>query len=170
MAKKGLTPKQNRALLVLAAGQTQEAAAQAAGVRRQRVQVWMKEHEFREELRLSMERLRHQFESRIVGLANNAAVVVQEAMEHPDLATRMEAAKTAINAAVRMATRYKELQVEGYVPPPTPMIMLPPGSKMPWENAAVSVTTPLPETIDVEATEIPEEPTDEPGTKPGTGS
>jgi hypothetical protein len=120
----------------------------------------MKEHEFREELRLAMERMRHQFESRIVGLANNAAVVVQEAMESKDLETRMDAAKTAINAAVRMATRYKELQVEGYVPPPQPMIILPPGSRMPWENAPVPTSLP----IDVEATEITgEAETDEPG-------
>jgi hypothetical protein len=149
MAKKKLTPRQERAVMVLAVGQKNETAAQAAGVGVRSVQKWMKDPTFREELRQTMERMRQVFEGRVMQLANNAAVVVQEMLQDHDPNRRAEGAKLALNAAVRLSTRYKELQMEGYVPPPQPMIVLPPGSRMPWENTP---TAALPEAVEVEAT------------------
>jgi hypothetical protein len=40
----------------------------------------------------------------------------------------------AIGAAVRLANRYKELQVEGYAPPLEPLVRFPPDFIPPWAN------------------------------------
>lgn len=154
--------------MVLATGQKNETAAAAAGVGIRSVQKWMKDPTFREELRQTMERMRQVFEGRVMQLANNAAVVVQEMLTHPDMDRRAEGAKLALNAAVRLSTRYKELQMEGYVPPPQPMIVLPPGSRMPWENAVrTALPEATPDTIDAEATIVGDG--TEPDDKSGAG-
>jgi hypothetical protein len=118
----------------------------------------LKDDTFLEEKRLAMERMRHQFESRVMLVANNAMSIVQEAMQAKDMETRLKGANLALNAAVRLSTRYKELQVEGYVPPPAPMIVLPSDTKMPWQQKALSAAPPPPaDVVEVEAIEVTKE-------------
>lgn len=153
MAKsKDLSPKQVKALMVLSVGQSQLKAAQEAGVQEKTVNLWMKNDTFRDELRLTMERMRQQFESRVMSVANNAMVVVQELLTHKEPLFRLKGAQLALNSATRLSTRYKELQVEGYVPPPAPMIVIADGSKHPIFNPA-TLPKQLQAVIDVEATE-----------------
>jgi hypothetical protein len=156
MAKRKLdiTPKQNKALMALVAGQTNEAAANAAGVSQNTLYRWMKDEKFRDELSLFMQRTRMQFEARINRVANNATVVVQQMLESPDISQRAQGAKLALQTASRLASRYKELQVEGYVPPPTPMIVFPEGSKPAWMNKQLPPAPDPPEDLVVEAEEI----------------
>lgn len=161
-AKKELNQKQYKALALLVAGQTHEQAAAEAGVTTKRVRDWLRDSRFSEELRLAMERMRQTFESRVMGLANNAAVVVQDMLtDEKDKTRQLEGAKLAFNAAVRLSTRYKELQVEGYVPPAQPLIVFPQGTKFSWQKTIETPALPLeiPETIDIEAEEV--EPTEE---------
>jgi transposase len=154
--KKGeITPKQNKALMVLAVGQSNDAAAKIAGVTTRTIANWMKEEPFHEELRRAMERMRQMFEGRVMSLANNGAVIIQEAMQHPNFEYRMDGAKTALGAGVKLASRYKELRAEGFVPPTAPLVIFPEGSVPCWAN-----TKALPQTIDVEAEVVPDDDSD----------
>jgi DNA-binding XRE family transcriptional regulator len=157
MAKKDLSVKQHKALALLVAGQTQEAAAAAAGVRQKTMIEWMRDNVFRDELRLALERMRQTFEARVMGLANNAAVVVGDMIaDEGDKDRQLEGAKLAFNAAVRLSNRYKELQIEGYVAPAQPLVVFPPGTQFPWQG---QLSLPA-QIIDVDSTEIePEEET-----------
>jgi hypothetical protein len=154
MAKKAdLSAKQTKALALLVAGQSQEAAALAANVRPKTLQEWMRDNVFRDELRLALERMRQTFEARVMGLANNAAVVVDEMIKDGSNKDRqLEGAKLAFNSAVRLSNRYKELQVEGYVAPAQPLVVFPAGTKFPWQNNAIEAA------IDVTAQIIDDEP------------
>jgi hypothetical protein len=153
--KKDLSAKQHAALALLVAGQTQEAAAVAAHVRPQTLQEWMRDNTFRDELRLAMERTRQIFESRVLGLANNAAVVVQEMIaDDKDKERQLEGVKVAFNAAVRLSNRYKELQVEGYVAPAQPLVVFPAGTKFPWQG---SLSLPPQQVIDVDSEPVDDE-------------
>lgn len=155
--RKELTAKQTKALALLVSGATQEAAAVAAQVRYKTLQDWMRDNTFRDELRLALERMRQTFESRVMGLANNAAVVVGEMIEDgTDKDRQLEGAKLAFNAAVRLSNRYKELQVEGYVAPAQPLVVFPVGTKFPWQGDGAILPA-----INVEATVIDDEPSGE---------
>lgn len=132
--KKKLTPKQITALDMLSIGQSQALAAKEAKVNQNTLTVWMKNEVFREELRLLMERRRQQFESRVMLSANDGVAVIQRAMSSKDEDRALRAANSAVNAGVRIATRYKELQVEGYVAPPAPMIVFQAGAPHPIFN------------------------------------
>lgn len=158
MAKKpnkDLTPKQVKALMALSVGKTQAEAASLSHVQGNTIRTWMKDETFREELRLTMERMRQQFESRVMLVANNAMSVVQKMLSDKDKDIQAKGANLALNAAVRLSTRYKELQVEGYVPPPAPMIILPSDTKMPWQQKALPPPPPMPEEIvEVEPIEV----------------
>lgn len=160
MAKKGLSTKQTQALALLVAGQTKDQVSTVAGVSNKTLEKWFKDPVFRDELRLALERMRQTFEARVMGLANNAAVVVQDMIaDQNDKNRQLEGAKLAFNAAVRMANRYKELQVEGYVAPAQPLVVFPAGTKFSWQQPLVVPPTPmleLPEPIDVDA-EVVEE-------------
>lgn len=151
--KKKLNPKQVMALNVLALGQSQLQAAKEAKVNNNTLTVWMKDEMFRDELRLLMERMRQQFESRVMIAANDGMSVIQKAIRNKDEDRALRAANSAVNAGVRIATRYKELQVEGYVAPLAPMIVFAEGTADPIFNP-----TKLPEhtveVIDVTAEEI----------------
>lgn len=153
--KKELSPKQHKALAILVAGQTQEAAAKAANVANATMREWMRDNLFRDELRLALERMRQTFEARVMGLANNAAVVVQDMIaDDSDKERQLEGAKLAFNSAVRLSNRYKELQVEGYVAPAQPLVVFPSGTKFPWQNRIELPQAQLEGPIDVEAKEI----------------
>ncbi len=144
MAKKDLTPKQLTALAMLVSGQSQETAADAAHVKPHTLRAWMKDSYFMDELRLAMERMRQTFEARVMGIANNAAVVVADMISDTDDKDRqLEGAKIAFNAAVRLSNRYKELQVEGYVAPAQPLVVFPAGTKFPWQNKIEAPVVPL---------------------------
>ena len=156
--KKDLAPKQHKALMALAVGKSIGESGKIAKVTSRTMSNWMKDEDFREELRTAMERMRQQFESRIMQVANNAAVVVQEMLVSPSVEVRAKGANLALNAAVRLSTRYKELQVEGYVPPPRPMIIFPEGTKAPWMAKALAPAPAQPEhVVDVEAIEVAKE-------------
>ena len=124
----GLSPKQLKAVGLLATGASNERCAMVIGVRPTTIASWMKHDPFRSEVRRAMERMRQIFEGRIMGLAANAAVVVERMLTSNDMDVQADGAKLALNAAVRLANRYKELQVEGYVPPP--IFVLPEGSRV----------------------------------------
>ena len=152
-----LTPKQITALTVLSLGQSHKEAAKEAGVNNNTITLWMKDETFRNELRLYMERRRQQFESRVMQVANNAMVVVQELLTDKNQDVRAKGAQLALNAAVRLSTRYKELQVEGYVPP-QPLVVFPPGTRLPWAQKALAAPehteiSDEDDVIDVEASE-----------------
>lgn len=156
--KKDLTAKQTKALMALSVGKSQVEASKLANVREGTMRGWMKDETFREELKMTMERMRGQFEARIMQVANNAAVVVQGMLTDQNAEIRAKGATLALNAAVRLSTRYKELQVEGYVPPPRPMIIFPDGTKPPWMNKALPPAPEVPEgVVEVEAIEVAKE-------------
>lgn len=155
--RKKLLPKQQKALMLLAAGVSQEAVSNAVGVTQPTMVAWMNTELFREELRIAAERARQTFESRVFNLANNSAVVVGDMIKDDKNKERqLEGVKLAFNAAVRLANRYKELQVEGYVTPTQPLVVFPAGTQFPWKNKAILPPVPLeiPETIDIEAEEV----------------
>jgi hypothetical protein len=153
---KYLSSKQTQALALLVTGQTQEAAAKAVHVTTKTMQDWMRDNRFRDELRLALERMRQTFESRVMGLANNAAVVVQEMIaDGADKERQLEATKIAFNAAVRLSNRYKELQVEGYVAPAQPLVVFPVGTRFPWQAPLLPAQVIDTDTVDAE------EPTEE---------
>lgn len=157
--KKVLNAKQHKALALLVAGMTQEQAAVAAGVRQETVGDWLRDNKFADELRLALERMRQTFEARVMGLANNAAVVVGDMIaDDKNKERQLEGAKLAFNAAVRLSNRYKELQVEGYVAPAQPLVVFPAGTRFPWQNRITALPQPLeiPEVVDVES-EVVEE-------------
>jgi DNA-binding XRE family transcriptional regulator len=159
MAKKELNAKQHKALALLVAGMSQEAAATGAGVRKETLGQWLRDNKFSDELRLALERMRQTFEARVMGLANNAAVVVGDMIsDDKDKERQLEGAKLAFNAAVRLSNRYKELQVEGYVAPAQPLVVFPTGTRFPWQNRITQPLQPLeiPDVIDVEAEEVVE--------------
>jgi hypothetical protein len=154
--KKELTAKQHKAIAALSVGKSQADASKLAQVRAATMREWMKDDGFREELRQTMERMRGQFESRIMQVANNAAVVVQQMLVDPSMDVRAKGATLALNAAVRLSTRYKELQMEGYVPPPRPFIIFPEGTQQPWMAKALPEPPEPPKdmVIDAEAIEV----------------
>lgn len=160
MAKRvSLNAKQTKALALLVSGMSQEVAAQQAGVKRETLANWLRDNKFSDELRLALERMRQTFEARVMGLANNAAVVVGDMLaDTKDKDRQLEGAKLAFNAAVRLSNRYKELQVEGYVAPAQPLVVFPSGTRFPWQNRVALPPQPLeiPDAIDVEAEEVPE--------------
>jgi len=155
MAKKDLSAKQLTALGLLVKGHSQEEAALAAKVRQTTIRDWMKEESFRDELRLALERMRQTFEARVMGLANNSAVVLAEMIaDDTNKERQLEGVKLAFNSAVRLSNRYKELQVEGFVAPAQPLVVFPVGTRFPWQNRMTLPAVPLEipaDVIDVEA-------------------
>jgi hypothetical protein len=152
-----LTAKQTQALALLSTGQTQDAVADALAIPTSTLALWLKTDLFNEELRIAAERSRQTFESRVFQLANASAGVVGDMIKDTkDKERQLEGVKLAFNAAVRLANRYKELQVEGYVAPTQPLVVFPAGTRFPWQNKVVLPMAPLeiPETIDVEAEEV----------------
>ncbi len=135
----GLSAKQRKAVELLATGTSNTRCAMVIGVKPGTISGWMRQDKFRAEIRLMMERTREIFEARIIGLASDSAVVVQRALSSDDIDLQMAGARLALNAAVRLANRYKELQVQGYVPPP--LFVLPEGSRI--STVRVAPTPPL---------------------------
>lgn len=145
--KKDLNARQYKAIAMLSVGQTYARAAEAAGVKTGTIKLWMSNEKFSNEVRNTSERIREAFQARIFALAQNGAAIVNEMMSSDqNLDRRAEGAKIAIGSAVRLLSRYKELQIDGYAPT-VPMVVFPPGTTMPWANKSL----PESETIDVEA-------------------
>ncbi len=153
MEEKELTAKQCKAIMVLAVGGSHKQAAEVATVKPNTITLWMKDDLFREELRTMLERTRQRFESRVMIVANNSLQTVQEALDSEDPVLKLKAAALGLAAATRLAARYKEHQLEGYVPPSTPMIVLPVATKMPWKQKSLMPV----EVIEVESKEIEDE-------------
>jgi hypothetical protein len=155
-----LTAKQTQALALLSTGKSQDAVSDTLSIAPGVLAQWLKTDLFSEELRLAAERTRQTFESRVFQLANASANVVGDMIgDTKDKNRQLEGVKLAFNAAVRLANRYKELQVEGYVAPTQPLVVFPAGTQFPWKNKALLPQVPLeiPETIDVEAEEVIDE-------------
>lgn len=133
-SKKKLTGKQIQVLASLVAGNSYEGAANAAGISPATIHSWMKEANFNEEYKLGMERFRNILESRMNAVAQRASKVINEFLESPNPEIKLEAAKIAINAAVRLNNRYKELQVQGFIAPVQPLVIFPAGTQLPWAS------------------------------------
>lgn len=163
-----ISPKQSRAIMALAVGHNVDRAAAESGISPRKLRKLLREETFRRELDTAMAHIRQMFEGRMMSLANNAATVVQDLMvatkkkgdkEIPDLDTRAKGAQLALGAAVKLATRYKELQVEGFAPPAAPLVLFPESMKAPWLNTPQSLPEPV---IDVEAEVVETDDTNEP--------
>ena len=152
-----LSSKQLSALAVIVGGGTNQQAAEAVGVAPGRISVWLRDETFRDELKRALEKMWQTFESRIAMVGNRGTSIIDTAMSSDDPDTKLAAAKIGVNAAVRMASRYKTLQIEGFVPPPVPLVIFPEGTRMPWAAPALPVTAQEP--IDTEA-EIVDDDTD----------
>jgi hypothetical protein len=148
-----LPPDQLKALSLLAAGVSQDAVAGAINVKSSTISQWFSTELFQEELRIAGERARQTFESRVFNLANNSAVVVGDMIKDDKNKDRqLEGVKLAFNAAVRLANRYKELQVEGYIAPVQPLVIFPKGTAYSWTNKALPLQPlEIPEVIDIES-------------------
>jgi hypothetical protein len=156
--KKPLTPKQMKALVALAAGSTHKRAAEIAGVTENTIGNWIKLNTFHREFSKAMERMRYQFEARVIAAGQDAIAVVHKELENKDVEIRLKAGTSLANNAVRVGTRYKELEVSGALPAPQPMIVFPAGTSMPWNAAPVNVINMKEEVVDAEeAKELPEE-------------
>lgn len=156
MAKKDLSPKQLTALALLVKGHTQDEVASVVKVKPVTIREWLKGETFSEELRLALERMRQTFEARVMGLANNSAVVLAGMIaDDTNKERQLEGVKLAFNSAVRLSNRYKELQVEGYVAPAQPLVVFPVGTRFPWQSRMELPPAPLEipegEVLDVEA-------------------
>jgi len=171
-----ITPKHERAIAILANGGSYDRAAEAAGTSAKQIYTWMHNDSFRSELRKTMERSRHMFEGRVFSVGNNAIIHVQDALmatkmafdpvakrmvEVPDTQRRDKAAEVALLMAVRLANRYKELQIEGFAPPAQPLIVFPQGTRMPWA-ATELLPAPLPHEVEAEIVDGDREPSPEP--------
>ena len=94
-------------------------------------------------------------------------------MDHPGPSIRLKANVGALNATVRLLTRYKELDMTGYVPQPAPLIIFPAGTKQPWSNQGelpVSIGKDTNRIIDVEAVDGSSKDGGEGGSEPGQGA
>lgn len=135
MAKRAdLDPQQQRALVALLAGASNEEAAQVAGVSVSRVGVWRKAEGFQAELRRTMERIRQECEANLLIRLRKSMKTIDDMQAavlsdgSPDMEMRAEAAKMILTCGTRMISRYKELHVEGYMPPP--MFIMPAGTRI----------------------------------------
>jgi hypothetical protein len=162
--KKKLTPKQIQVLTLLIAGHTNEGAANNAEVAISTIHSWLKNPQFNEEYRVGMERYRMVLEGRLNSIAQIASNKIKEFLENPNPEIRLEAAKIAINAAVRSNNRYKELQVQGFIAPVQPLVIFPAGTQLPWAaKDSLPMLPVVPEDIiEAESVEIsePEEDSD----------
>lgn len=144
--KKKLSPKQVQALALLVAGHTHEGVAGVVEIPITTLQSWLQNPLFNDEYRLAMERYRMILEGRLNSIAQKASNKINEFLDSTNPEIRLEAAKIAINAAVRANNRYKEVQVQGLIQP-QPLVVFPVGTQLPWASKA-----PLPE--------LPEAPSD----------
>lgn len=155
-SKKKLTGKQIQVLSSLVAGNSYEGAANVSGVSTSTINSWMRESHFHEEYKLGMERFRSILESRMNAVAQRASKVINEFLDSANPEIRLEAAKVAINAAVRLNNRYKELQVQGYIAPAQPLVVFPAGTQFPWASKeSLPMLPQLPDNIiEVDAVEV----------------
>lgn len=156
--KKELTPQQIEVLSLIVSGQSYEQAAHAAGISPSVIHKWMKQPVFHEEYKLSMERFRNIFESRTVAVAQKGIKVIHEFLEDKNPEIRLEAAKVAVNSAVRLSNRYKELQVQGFIAPAQPLVIFPANTQLPWTaKESLPLLPDIPEDIiDAESVPVPD--------------
>lgn len=148
--KKLLTPKQMKALVALTAGMTQKKAAELAGVSEATINNWLRLNAFHKEFRKAMERMRYEFEARTISAGLDGVAVIHKELNHADVEVRLKAGTALANNAVRVGSRYKELEVSGALPAAQPLVVFPDGTQMPWNAKPVSVI------VDVKARELPE--------------
>ncbi len=136
-------------------------AANKAGVSTTTIHEWMRNEKFNEEYRLAMERQRSMFESAVIAIAAKGNKVIYEMMDSPDPEMKLEAAKISVNSAVRMVTRYKELQVQGFIAPVQPLVIFPAETKLPW---AAKAELPMLPDVPTDIIEVEGMPVDDPET------
>ena len=154
-----LTPKQHKAALLLSTGASNRVVAEEVGVSESTVAGWWRRDYFRDELKRAMEHMRMIFESRMMSLANDSSVTIQQMQRSNDPFLQLAAARISIGAAVRLNTRYKEMHHEGYTPPQ--LFVLPPGTHISTERTTPEPPRDMPRLIegrvvDVEARAVPE--------------
>lgn len=148
--KKLLTPKQMKALVALTSGLTNRKAAELAGVSEATICNWIRTNAFHKEFTKAMERMRYAFEARVISAGQDAIAVVHKELDNPDVEIRLKAGTSLANNAVRVGSRYKELEVSGALPSAQPLVIFPEGTKMPWNAKPVEVI------VSTTAREIPE--------------
>jgi hypothetical protein len=159
---KKLTPKQMKALVAIASGLTHKKAAELVGVNENTIGVWTRLPIFSREFQKTMERMRYQFEARVVAAGQDAVAVIHKELDNKDVDVRLKAGVALANNAVRVGTRYKELESAGALPSQTPMIVFPAGTVLPWNSTPISVATP--DVVDAEEVkELPESTEDSDG-------
>lgn len=124
---------------------------------------WMKEPAFHEEYKLAMERFRSIFESRTVAVAQKAISVINKFLDDKNPEVKLEAAKIAVNSAVRLSNRYKELEIHGFVAPAQPLVIFPSDAQLPWASKeSLPLLPEVPQDIiDAESVPVPETETPE---------
>jgi len=132
--QKGLTPRQEKAITLLGGGLSVAQVAREIGAGKRTLFRWLRQRSFQHELLRAREQNRRSLESRVLLLAEEATVVLQQALRSRDPEHQLEAARLVLAAAVRMVTRHKEPQVDPDEPPRVPLIVFPPGTRMSWMN------------------------------------
>ena len=155
-AKRTLSPKQMKALVALTSGQSHKKAAELAGVSEATISNWMRTNLFHKEFTKAMERMRYAFEARVVAAGQDAIAVIHKELDNPDVEIRLKAGTSLANNAVRIGSRYKELEVSGALPAQQPMIIFPQDTKMPWNSKPVEVVVDAKAVVvDAKAKELP---------------
>ena len=111
-----LSRRQRSALPVIAASPTIRHAARAIEINERTLYRWLEDEDFRHELARQREEAANLARQELQGLMLRSVVVLAEAMEAPDLALRLRAARYALSFAARigeaekLAVRLQELE------------------------------------------------------------
>ena len=101
--KSGLSPRQQSALPIVAASPTLAQAARASGIGQTTLYRWLDDDRFREELTRLREDAADFARHELKGLMLRSVSVLAEALEDPDKAVRLRAARYALSFAARIS-------------------------------------------------------------------
>ena len=105
--KSDLTFRQHSALPVIAASPTIAEAARSSGIGESTLRRWLEDDHFREELTRLRQESAHLARQELQGLMLRSVSVLTEAMDHPDMAIRLRAARYALAFAVQFCEAEK---------------------------------------------------------------
>ena len=101
-AEAGLTFRQQSALPIIAASPTIAQAARSSGIGESTLRRWLDDSNFRDELVLLRRESACLARQELQGLMLRSVSVLAEAMEDPDMAIRLRAARCALSFAVQI--------------------------------------------------------------------
>ena len=105
--KSNLTFRQQSALPIIAAAPTIAQAAGAAGIGQNTLRRWLEDDDFREELTSLRQESAQLARQELQGLMLRSVSVLTEAMDDPDMAIRLRAARYALSFAVQICEAEK---------------------------------------------------------------